>query len=120
MIARGTITVYNGVKYASRSEATRAAQLDMLMKAQDENERVIDWARQVKYKLDVDGVHICNYFADFVITYGNGDVVAEDVKGLTTYHSRHGKQKTLSYEIFLIKKQLMKAIYDIDVREYKM
>lgn len=64
---------------------------------------IADLQRQVKYSLDVNGVHITNYIADFVYKQDNV-VIVEDSKGF----------KTPEYKI---KKSLMKAVHDIDILE---
>lgn len=60
--------------------------------------------RQVDYKLAVNGIHICVYRADFVLTYKDGRKVVEDVKGVRT-------------EAYKLKKSLMKAVHGIDIVE---
>jgi hypothetical protein len=60
---------------------------------------------QKKYKFIIDGYEMKHFYrADFVVTYPNGDVEVWDAKGF----------KTKEYEI---KKELMKAVYDIDIKE---
>lgn len=81
-------TMYNGVKYDSRKEATRSYQLDMLLKCG----RISDLERQKRFVLqdkyiNNKGEHIraIEYVADFV--YYDNDrqcIVVEDVKGLKT------------------------------------
>jgi hypothetical protein len=59
-----------------------------------------------RFHLDVSGVRVTTYEADFsyVIEGGNGRVVVEDVKGARTRE-------------YLIKKALMKAIHGIEIQE---
>ena len=59
-------------------------------------------SRQHPFKLDVNGVHIATYYADFVYTDKNGKQHVEDPKGVRT-------------PIFLMKARLMKAIFGIKV-----
>ena len=61
---------------------------------------------QPKFELVVNGVHICDYRADFAyeVPYSGGQRVIEDVKGMKTREYR-------------IKKKLMKAIHNIDIQE---
>ena len=71
--------------------------------------------RQVGFDLVVNGVHICRYQADFVydVPYSDGKMrIVEDVKP-----RGKGFKKTAAYRMFIIKKKLMKAIYNIDVQE---
>lgn len=71
--------------------------------------------RQVKFNLPVNGVHICDYIADFVydVPYSDGTMrIVEDVKP-----RGKGFKKTSAYRMFVIKKNLMKACHGIDVVE---
>jgi hypothetical protein len=58
---------------------------------------------QVTYHLDVNGVHICDYRADFVYQE-NGVTIVEDAKGMITAE-------------YAIKKKLMRACHGITIRE---
>jgi len=55
---------YNGYSYDSTMEAKYAAQLDWRIKAGE----VKKWERQHKISLDVNGVHIANYFIEEIVT----------------------------------------------------
>jgi len=57
---------------------------------------------QVRYRLDVNGIHICDYRADFVIKYPDGHTEVEDTKGVETPK-------------FVIQKKLMLAIHGIKI-----
>lgn len=60
-----------------------------------------------KYRLEIDGVHICDYVPDAVYEEFDGQewrVVVEDTKGFRT-------------PVYKLKKKLMKAIHNIDIRE---
>jgi hypothetical protein len=60
---------------------------------------------QVKYSLDVNGVHIANYYADFVyFDYRFSKEICEDSKGV----------RTADYKL---KAKLMKACHGIDILE---
>ena len=64
-----------------------------------------DLELQPKFKLEVNGVHITTYYADF--RYHDNErraEVVEDVKGMRT-------------QIYIIKRRLMKAIHDIEIEE---
>lgn len=74
---RAIPTEYNGVRYASKSEAARAAQLDL--ECQGSNIRSW-WIGQPVFRL---GVAENVYRADFLVVRGM-DVWAEDVKGVRT------------------------------------
>ncbi len=58
---------------------------------------------QPRFRLDVEGVHICDYMADFrYIDNETEQTVVEDTKGFKT-------------EIYKLKERLMVAIHDIEV-----
>lgn len=71
---------YNGYSYDSRMEARYAAQLDLLIKAGE----VQKWERQHKISIDVNGVHIANYYIDFKVWKTDGSVEYHEVKGAET------------------------------------
>ena len=71
---------YNGYNYDSKMEAMYASQLDWLIKAKE----IDKVERQHKISLDVNGVHIANYFIDFKVYYCDGHVEYHEVKGAET------------------------------------
>lgn len=74
-------TEYNGRRYASKAEARRAQELDLL-KAAGEVDR---WLPQVKFALSgFRGSLICNHIVDFWVRYADGREEVEDVKGMET------------------------------------
>lgn len=94
---------YGGNKYDSKREAQHAANLDLMKR----HGSVTNWERQVKLPLAVEGVHICNYIIDFVVTYDNGKVEHQEVKGMET-------------PTWKLKFKLAKALYpDINFRVIK-
>jgi hypothetical protein len=100
--------VYNGHKYHSTKEANYAQTLDILKSSKDPAERVLKHDRQVTFSLDIKGIHICKYILDFIVYYTDGRIEFIDVKGY---------KKGTAYQLFKLKKHLMKAIHDIDVLE---
>jgi hypothetical protein len=91
-------TEYNGVRYASKAEAKRAAELDLLKKNGD----IIEWIGQPKFRL---GVPENVYVADFLVvapipitipgyreTIQEHDTWVEDVKGKETPKFKHNKK----------------------------
>ncbi|HAP01061.1 MAG TPA: hypothetical protein DCQ93_03960 [Bacteroidetes bacterium] len=112
--------------FDSKKESKRYLELSMM-----QNKNIISNLKtQVPYELKVNGVLICKYIADFayesrIITSHNGswkEKIVEDVKGFrrTKYRDASGKVRTRTnpaYEMFLLKKKLMKAIHNIDVIE---
>ncbi len=73
-------TQYNGRTYHSKKEAGYAANLDWRKKAGEIKEIV----PQFKISLDVNGVHICNYYVDFKVVTKDGTVEFHEVKGFST------------------------------------
>jgi len=98
------ITEYNGTKFDSAKEAKYARELDLLRKAQEASQRVVDWQGQVRYPLAINDAHICTYVLDFLVQYADGRQEHVDVKGVKT-------------SVYQIKKKMMKAVYDIDIIE---
>ena len=95
------ITEVDGIKFHSRKEANRYAELQLLVKAAS----IRDLQLQVKYSLDVNGVHICNYIADFVYhDYRYEKTIVEDSKGKRI-------------QPYPIKAKLMKACHGIEILE---
>ena len=93
-------TTIDGITFASKKEAARYQELKLMVAAHE----ITMLQLQVKYSLDINDVHICNYFADFVYTDSDGFPVVEDVKGVRT-------------AVYKLKKKLMLAIYEIRIYE---
>lgn len=100
---RAVKTVFNGREYDSKKEAARAAELQLL---RDSGEIALLFEQQ-RYSLDVNGEYIADYISDFSYTTKDGERVIEDVK------SAH----TRKLPVYRIKKKLMKAIYNIEIKE---
>lgn len=96
-------TEFMGYKFDSKWEAERYGQLASMQMAGV----VEDLQRQVKYDILVNDHKICRYVADFVykLIHENGkkEEIVEDAKGVQTTD-------------FIIKKKLMKAIYNINIK----
>lgn len=73
-------TVYNGRKYDSIREANHAEELDWRMKAGEIKEVI----PQYRISLDVNGVHIANYYVDFKVILKDGGIEFHEVKGFAT------------------------------------
>ena len=94
-------TKVDGITFDSLDEAARYGEL----KIEERAGLITELKVHKPYRLVVNGIHICNYEADF--TYQReGKLVVEDVKspGTITYAYR-------------IKKKLMLAIYGIQIQE---
>ena len=96
-------TQFMGYKFDSKWEAERYGQLYSMALAGI----VKDLERQVKYEIIINDQKICRYIADFVYILVNEDgseeKIVEDAKGVQTTD-------------FIIKKKLMKAIYNINIK----
>ena len=97
--------VDGGLRFDSTGEFKRWCVLRLLEKGH----AIKNLERQKRYKMEVNGVHICTYVADFAYSeylamFGWQDVV-EDFKSPATMSP-----------IFAIKRKLMKACHGIEVR----
>lgn len=98
---RNVKTVVDGLKFDSKAEAVRYSELQFLVEA-----KVIKALElQVRFPLNIGGVKVCTYVADFKYVR-HGAVIVEDVKGMKT-------------AVYNLKKKLMKAIYGIEIQEIK-
>ena len=86
------IVEYNGNKYQSKKECEYAKNLDLKLKAK----QIDYWKGQVKFKCEVIGTHVCNYYLDF--EFGQEGISRYiDVKGVQT-------------DVFKLKKRLVEAL----------
>lgn len=97
-------TEFMGIVFDSKWEAERYGQLCAMEKAG----AIKNLRRQVKYNILVNDQKICQYIADFVyddmgIDGNTPQEIVEDAKGVETPE-------------FKLKKKLMKAIFDIDIK----
>lgn len=88
----------DGMLFASKAERGRWMDLRLMEKAGE----IKELQRQIRYPLEVNGMHICDYIADMV--YEKNGLVVEDVKGYRT-------------EIYRLKKKLMLACHGIEIKE---
>ena len=97
-------TKVDGITFDSLDEAARYGEL----KIEERAGFITDLKVHKPYRLVVNGIHICNYEADFTY-HRDGKLVVEDVKspGTITYAYR-------------IKKKLMLAIHRIRIQEVFM
>ncbi|MFS1428927.1 DUF1064 domain-containing protein [Vibrio splendidus] len=95
-------TEVDGIMFDSGHEAHRYQDLKLLEKIGE----ISDLKLQPKFPLEVNGILICKYYADFsYFDHTKGESVVEDVKGFRTKE-------------FILKKKLMMAVHGIDVFEY--
>lgn len=93
--------VVNGIRFHSTFEAERYKKLLWELQVG----AISDLQMQVKYDLDVNGVKIGTYIADFVyVVVSTGERVVEDAKGFRTKEYR-------------MKKALMEAVHGISIKE---
>jgi len=71
---------YGGYNYASKKEANRAFELDVLLKAKE----IVRWERQITLPLYIMSRHWRDYRIDFIRWEENKDIVLEEVKGFET------------------------------------
>lgn len=91
----------DGIKFQSKREAGRW----VLLRDRQLKREIFFLQRQVKFRLEVDGVHITDYIADFVYyTTLGGSRVVEDVKGFVT-------------DAYEMKRRLMRAVHKITIQE---
>ena len=100
----------NGYKFASRAEARRYSELIFLR----DHGSIKDLQLHPKFSLAILNQEITTYTADFQYSifdqsFGNWITIVEDVKG---------RRAGPAYEMFKVKKRLMKALHGIDVQEY--
>lgn len=99
---RNKKTQVDGRTFDSKLEATRWVQLKKMQEAG----LIFDLKCQVPFTLEVGGVMVCKYVADFTYINGDGSRVVEDAKGVST-------------DAYRLKKKLMLAIHRIDIKEFR-
>lgn len=90
----------DGRRFASKKEANRYQDLVLMQRAGEIRDLVCQW----RYSLDVSGVHVCFYVADFVYMNAAGTNIVEDCKGMRT-------------PLYKLKAKLMFAVYGIKILE---
>lgn len=94
-------TEIDGFVFDSKREAIRYQELKLLERAGE----IENLELQPKYSVDINGKHICNYFADFrYFDKHYKKTITEDAKGMKT-------------DVYKIKKKLVEAIYSIKIVE---
>lgn len=91
-----------GIKFDSRKEARRYGTLVLAERAGE----IQDLELKPEYRLEVDGQLICKYFPDFRYKR-SGLLIVEDVKS----------EATRLKPSYRLKKKLMKAIFNIEIKE---
>lgn len=93
-------TEVDGQVFHSRKEARRYQELRLLERAG----KISELATQVRFPLDIEGIRIGVFIADFTYDDEHGNVIVEDCKGMVTPYYR-------------LKYKLMLAIYRIKILE---
>ena len=98
---RAKPTTVDGYRFASKKEANRYQQLLWMHEANE----IEDLQLQPRFDIEVNGVKVCKYYADFKYRdKRTGDYVIEDVKGVRT-------------AVYKLKKKLVQAVHGIDIVE---
>jgi len=92
----------DGIIFDSAAEARRYRELQ----AQAALGQISDLSLQQPYPIEINGLHVCTYIADFVYTRG-GLLIVEDVKGMRT-------------PVYELKAKLMRAVHGIEITEVRM
>jgi hypothetical protein len=95
--------VIDGVTFDSKREGKRYLRL----KAMQLCGSISGLELQPEYVIEINGILICSYFADFRYTWvETGETIIEDVKGVRT-------------NVFALKKKLAEALHGIQIVEVK-
>jgi len=98
---RNKPTVVDGIRFDSKKEATRYGELRLLERAG----QIRDLRLQPRFKIEVNGIKICEYRADFIYTDAEtGERIIEDVKGMKT-------------QVYRLKKKLVEVVHGVDITE---
>ena len=84
-----------GVMHQSKLESKRCNELHVMQRAGMISS--LEAHPQKRFRLEVNGVHVCDYLSDFVYLDSSGAQVIEDVKGRAT-------------EVYKLKARLMRAL----------
>jgi len=92
-------TTIDGITFASKAEATRYAELRLMVMGNIISELEL----QPKYPIVINGMKVCTYVGDFKYRNERGAIVIEDVKGMKT-------------PVYKLKKKLM-AAFGVEIVE---
>lgn len=95
-------TVVDGITFDSKREAGRYQTLKLM----EQHGAVRELRVHPVYPLVVNGVHVCDYEADYEYRNTANALVIEDVKG---------RKSGGPFELFKLKAKLMKALYGVEV-----
>lgn len=98
---RAIPTTVDGIRFASKLEATRYRELRLL----ERSGQISGLRQQIVYPLEVCGHTVASYVADFDYYDHEGAFIIEDVKGMRT-------------PVYRLKKKLFEALYDETITEW--
>ncbi len=81
-------TFYDGKHFRSKKEAGYAQHLDILKRANDDSERVVEWEYEPHLEVTCNGKRVFTYKIDFKVIYANGRIEYAEVKGFETAYWR--------------------------------
>lgn len=96
-------------KFDSKAEYERWCDLKLLQLGG----KIFNLRRQVAYPIEINGIHVCVWIADYVYTdFETGREISEDLKGMAT-------------DVFKLKRKLVEAYYGFKIlvtpaKDYKM
>ena len=94
------LCIVGGIKFHSIKEGKRYVDLLLLQKAG----KIFKLQLQTPFKIEINGVKICTYRADFTYYDAAGAYVVEDTKGKLT-------------DVYKLKKKMVLAIHSITILE---
>lgn len=97
---RNVPTRVDGIRFASKKEARRYAELKLLQKAG----KISHLLLQVPFMCQVNGIVVCKYLADFQYYDKAGVRHVEDAKGMRT-------------PLYALKKKLVEAQHNVKIEE---
>lgn len=92
--------IIDGIKFQSIKEGGYY----QFLKSEKQQKKIKDFKRQVTFRIEINGILVCRYIADFVVTYNDGSKKVIDVKGFKT-------------DVYKLKKSLMFAVHNIKIIE---
>lgn len=99
-----------GVSFDSQSEARRWAELQLLQRAGE----IRDLKLHPRFSLDVNGVHICDYIADYGYQCPVEAAAGTKLSWVSVTEDRKAGTVTQT-DVFRLKRKLMKALHNIDI-----
>lgn len=98
---RNVRTKVGQITFASKLEASRYVELKTLQQAGE----ISGLKLQVPFNIEVGGLPICKYVADFTYTDKSGALIVEDAKGRLT-------------DVYKLKRRLMRVVLGIEIKEF--